>query len=175
MRRSARNSLAVLMIMSTAIVGHASNSRTLDILGLRLGMGEPQVDALLQRQGVPASRIIRTGGLCQEHPGCDVTITAPTPDGELTISLMSNDRDPEAALAVAQINYTLRGTKMGEHEMIRSSMLQRFGLPNQANPMTWCHSVTANGNCRPDYPSLSFSPDSLTLILKAGSRDGVAR
>lgn len=173
MRQGAFPSLVALLIMSTTIVGHASDSRTLDILGLRLGMVEPQVDALLLHQGVPASRITRTVKACRPHPGCDVTITAPTLDGELTISLIPDER--EASLMVAQINYTLSGTRTGEHEMIQSSVLQRFGMPDQANPMTWCHSVTASGSCRPDHPSLSFLPESLTLILKAGTRDGVAK
>jgi hypothetical protein len=54
--------------------------------------------------------------------------------------------------------------------MIRSSVLGRFGPPNQPNPMTWCTSLTTNGGCRPDRPSLRFSSEALTLVMTAGTR-----
>lgn len=169
MGRAGFGSVAIAVTVLATTTGHAANPDAIDILGLRLGMAEPQVDNVLRRQ-VLASRITRKPGPCQDKRGCDVTIMASTLDGTLTIRLTADESDPRAGLMVAQIAYTLNGKAMGEDAMIRSSILERFGPPTQAVPMAWCKSVTASGTCRPDQPSLHFSPESRTLVLTAGSQ-----
>lgn len=168
MRRGRGRALAMALMVFPIAAGHALNAASMDILGLRLGMAEPQVAAILLRQGIPQSRITRNVGACQGQPGCNVTIMAPTRDGQVSVGLARDEADAEASPVVAQIVYTLKGTQPNEAPMIRSSVLERFGPPDQASPMTWCQGPT-KGICRPEQPSLQFSPESLTLVLKAAT------
>ncbi|WP_428487256.1 hypothetical protein [Rhodopila sp.] len=161
-----------MLIVAAATTCHALNPANLDIVGLRLGMAEPQVDALLLRQGIPISRINRSVERCRSSQACDVMITASTKDGTLTISL--NKINIEADPTVGRIAYVLRGHAAGEAKIIEASVLERFGQPDQAVPMTWCQNPSANQICSAGQPSLRFVPESLTLILKSGAAEGAA-
>jgi len=169
MERAISTALAVALTGFVATAGHALNPAGLDIIGLRLGMTEPQVVAVLQRQGAQAGRIVRRDSRCGNHPGCDVTITAPTIDGAVSISLSTPNNG--GGPVVKQISYKLNDRAIGEAEKIRSSMVDRFGTPDQARPMTWCLRLASNGSCPADEPSLNYSPQSLTLILKSGGAE----
>jgi hypothetical protein len=170
MRRAVFSALAVALNIQAVTEGQAANQGSFDILGLRLGMAEPQVDAILSRQGVSASRMVRTVSPCRDRQGCNVTIAARTMDGALTIRLIANEADPQPVPEVTQVAYILNDVAVGAVAMIRSSVLDRFGPPSQPKPMTWCASLTASGLCRPDRPSLRFSPEALTLVMTAGTR-----
>jgi hypothetical protein len=154
------------VLVSTA--GHATPPDSFDILELRLGMAEPQVDAILRRQGVAAGRISRQASPCQDNDACDVTILAPTRDGTLTIRLVADAGARTANPIVVRIAYTLKGAAMGEAGMISSSVVGRFGPPDQARPMTWCESLTAERACPVNKISLRFLPETLTVVLAAG-------
>jgi hypothetical protein len=160
-------SCAIGLAVLVATVGHATHPDSFDILGLRLGMAEPQVDAILRRQGV-ARPITREASPCQDHDACDVTILAHTVDGALTIRLVADAGGRLLTPIVVRIAYTLKGTAMGEAAMISSSVVERFGPPDQANPMAWCESVTADRACPANKISLRFSAETLTVVLAAG-------
>jgi hypothetical protein len=161
-------SCAIGLSVLVPAVGQATPPGSFDILGLRLGMAEPQVDVVLLRQGVPASRISREASPCQENDACDVTILAPTLDGTLTVKLVATAGAAAVTPIVVRIAYTLKGTAMGETAMITSSVLGRFGSPDQVSPMTWCESVTADRACPANKISLRYSPETLTVVLAAG-------
>jgi hypothetical protein len=168
MRRATLLTCAVALIVLPAGASRATNPGSIEIKGLRLGMTATQVDTALLHQGILASRITRTASPCQEGRGCDVTVTAPTVDGKLAIRLVARQGDASADGTVERITYTLRGFASGEGEMITTSVLDRFGRPDQATPMTWCKQPTTDGICRPDQPLMRFEPESLTLTLSAG-------
>lgn len=171
MRPTCKAIMAVLTV-AAAPASHAANPEAFDILGLRLGMAEPRVDAVLLQQGVPSSRISRSGGGCEDQRRCSVTITAPTRDGALTVRLIGSG--PAPVFEVTQIAYSFKGIAPGEPAMIRTSLLQRFGPPDQAMPMMWCRRVW-NGRCQADQASLGFVPDTLTLTLMAGPTPALAK
>ncbi len=191
MRRAVLIPMAVMLMVAATAAADAADPASVDILGLRLGMAEPQVAAVLLHQGVAPGRMTRQTGPCDNNRTC-ATITARTRDGELAIRLAPDAGDPEAsraatmlpaatrpetalgdpALKVARISYTLRGTGPGEPTMIRASILERFGPPDQSSPMAWCQPVGMDGRCEADQPSLAFLPDTLTLVLRAAVRDG---
>ncbi len=152
---------------------HALDPASADILDLRLGMDEQQVAAVLARQGIPPNRIVRKAGECAGDQRCASIITITTADGTMTISLGTigpgqpapND-DPSAA--VSKITYAFRGWGADEPRAIAESVLERFGQPNQAEPMTWCHHPGADHHCPSQEPTLRFAPDKLILVLSLG-------
>ncbi len=161
-------SCAIGLTVLVPTCGYATHPDAFEILGLRLGMVEPQVDSILRRQGVAASRMTRKANPCQDHDACDVTIVAPTLDGALTIRLVADAGGRVTTPIVVRIAYTLKGTAMGEAAMISASVTGRFGRPDQASPMTWCESVTADRECPANKISLRYSPETLTVVLTAG-------
>jgi hypothetical protein len=77
----------------------------------------------------------------------------------LTIELA----DPLPAMMPSQpwvsgILYRLDGRGAGEAEMIRASVLDRFGHPTSMHPMAWCERAGADGVCPADKPRLTFEP-----------------
>ena len=123
-----------------------------DIIGLRLGMSEPEVVAVLAHQGYAAHRTPRA-------------VTANTKDGRLQV-VLSEHQD------VTEISYVLYDRGAGAPEKIRESIWGRFGDPNQATPPTWCRAVGRDGICPADQAALTFLPASLTLRLTAGQVEG---
>lgn len=118
-----------------------------DIIGLRLGMQATEVVSCLTHQGY--------------KPSVNSTvITADTLDGRLKVRL-------SAERGVTEIHYVFRGRGAGELAQIPESVLTRFGDPDQAKPPTWCRAATPDGTCPDGGPSLTFLPESLTLILRA--------
>lgn len=120
-----------------------------DIIGLRLGMAEPEAIERLTRQGYSVTRA----------PG---TIVANTMDGRLTAAI-------SAERGVTDIRYVFHGRGAGAPAKIREAVLIRFGDPDQAAPPAWCRSVGQDGTCPANEASLTFLPDSLTLRLTEGA------
>ena len=155
------------------VIGLASSSlafdpATTDILGLRLGMNEEQIMAILARQGVPPSHIAHQGPPCIEDRGCETVINVATTDGALTISLTlpvaGRDRSP----IVREIRYAFRGRGVDEPRAIAESVLEHFGRPTQTDPMMWCQHPPMDQHCLARQPALRFTPDKLVLVLTAG-------
>ena len=140
-----------LTILLVAVVAggpaRAFDPTGVDIIGLRLGMQATEVVSCLGGQGY--------------KPNLTPTaITANTLDGRLKVIL-------SAERGVTEINYVFRGRGAGELAQIPESVLARFGEPDQTKPPTWCRAVSSAGTCPDGKPSLTFLPESLTLILRA--------
>lgn len=127
----------------------AFDAQGADIIGLRLGMPEKEAVAILGRQGFPATRVRDR-------------LVAGTRDGTLTIDI-AGDR-------IHEIRYTFKAHGAGESDKIPASVFDRFGPPNQTNPMAWCQIDGRDGKCLPAAASLIFIPETLTLLLRSGSR-----
>jgi hypothetical protein len=140
--------LAATAILLAATQSYAFDAAQADIIGLRLGMADTEVIAALRRQGFSVT---------YDH----VALAARTLDGQLTIGL---GPDHEAR----EIRYTLRGNGAGEGEKIQAAVLDHFGPPSQAKPMMWCRVLRHDGMCPDGAASLTFRPDTLTLVLRAG-------
>ena len=138
-----------LAIALVALTAAAFDPQGADVIGLRLGMPEAEVVAALGRQGFAAAR---------DHDA----LVARTRDGTLTIGLIDG--------RVGEIRYEFQGRGTGEADKIATSILDRFGSPNQANPMGWCRANGSDGKCPPQAASLIFFPETLTLVLRAGTR-----
>ncbi|HVZ08760.1 hypothetical protein [Rhodopila sp.] len=163
-----------------------------EILGLRLGMTEPAVTAVLRAQRIRTDQIRHQpeacqgemcpgevcqgemcqrevcqgemchGEVCQGDGPCRLTLTTPTPDGELSIDLAGTP------LRVDRITYRLHGRGPGEPAIIADAVLERFGRPDEQAPMTWCRHPGTDLRCVPGDPVLRFYRDTLTLVLAAG-------
>lgn len=136
-----------------------------DILTLRLGMSRAEAMSGLLAQGIAATEIKQFLGSCQDDASrpCTVRIVARTKDGELTISF--GDR-------VQGIAYQLNGKAVGEPQMIRGAVLERFGRPTTDDPMTWCNPPNGSALCQADRPRLIYKTAPKgggTLSLLAGS------
>jgi hypothetical protein len=123
-----------------------------DIIGVHLGMAETAVTAALRRQGYAVTH---------DHGA----LLARTVDGQLAVDIGADH-------AAHEIRYTLRGNGTGEGEMIQAAVVDRFGPPNQSKPMGWCRVLRRDGMCPVGAPSLTFRPETLTLVLRAGIPDG---
>jgi hypothetical protein len=129
-------SLTATLIVAGVTAGDAFNPGTVDILGITLGMTEAQIDAQLLRQGIPAGRVKRETLDCADVP-CPVTVTALTKDGVLTIHLAQAANLPAPSPPVTmRIRYAIKERAAGEPAMIEGSILDRFGRPDQPEPMT---------------------------------------
>ncbi len=71
--------------------------------------------------------------------------------------------------AVRQIRYSFTGNGAGEPEKIQAAVLDRFGPPDQARPMEWCRTPGPDEKCPDDDASLTFLPETLTLLLRTGT------
>lgn len=154
-------------------IGLASSSlafdpATTDILGLRLGMNEEQIAAILARQGVPPSRITRKTAPCPDDRGCETVINVVTTDGALTISLMLPAAGSDKPPIIHEIKYAFRGWGVDEPHAIAESVLEHFGRPTQTDPMMWCQHPPTDQHCLARQPALRFTPDKLVLVLTAG-------
>lgn len=150
--------LPVAMLLA-GISAQAMDASGADILGLRLGMSKAEVTAQLARQGFSTTTL---PGACSASGICPVMIKAVTRDGALLITL-SGDTGAQ------QVEYVFRGHGAGEPQEIQAAMTDRFGDPNQQNPMIWCRAVGPDGRCPDEQASLTFRPQTLTLLLKSGS------
>ena len=145
--RRVSSAIAIATFLAAGAV-HAFEAAGADIIGLRLGMSEADVNARLAHQGYVVT-------------STDGTIRANTMDGRLQIAL-SADR------GVTEISYAFYGRGAGAPAKIHEAIIIRFGDPDQANPATWCRTVGRDGICPRDQASLTFLPDPLTLRLTAG-------
>jgi len=118
-----------------------------DIIGLHLGMPEAEVVASLAHQGYEMTRT-------------PDSIAAKTMDGRVLVTW-------SAERGVTRIHYSLWG-RTSAPAKIQEAILDRFGNPDQAKPMTWCRAIGQDGLCPTDQASLTFLPESLTLLLTAG-------
>lgn len=130
-----------------AVPANASDPQGTDIIGLRLGMTTSEVVTALGRQGFKAT-VDRNA------------VTARTRDGDLSIELADS--------RIKEIRYIFRGHSAGEADTIEASIADRLGPPDRAVPTTWCQTNGPNGTCTPRGASLTFVPETLTLILRAG-------
>jgi hypothetical protein len=138
---------ALLALLGAGSPGFAMDPAHADILGLRLGQSQTEVVDRLTRQG--AALMPASDGLA-----------AKTRDGELEILL-------DGPRGVTQIRYAFNGRGVGEPSAIRTSILIRFGPPDQEHPMAWCKALDATAHCPADRPALIYAPDSLVLILRS--------
>jgi hypothetical protein len=143
--------LAALVILLGATQGFAFDPSEAEIIGLRLGMSDTDIAAALRRQGFAVTH---------DHE----VLLAKTLDGGVAV-LIGPDH------AAHEIRYTLRGKGLGEGEKIMTSVLDRFGPPNQPKPMAWCRAILPDGKCPAEAASLTFRPDTLTLMLRSGVSD----
>jgi hypothetical protein len=144
--RSMASMVAIAAILAAA-PARGFDANGTDILGLRLGMEEPEIIARLKSQGYFAS-------------GTSDAIMADTKDGQLQVMLT-------AGRGATEIRYAFTGHRMNEPAVLRESVMLRFGDPNQAKPPAWCRAVGSDGRCPADQASLTFLPQALTLILKS--------
>ncbi len=146
-----RQMILVLAAMATlaATPARSFDPAGADIIGLRLGMTEPDVAGQLTRQGFAVTRA----------PG---SIAANTMDGHLTASI-----SPERG--VTDIRYVFFGRGAGAPAKIREAIMVRFGDPDQADPPAWCREKSQDGTCPATDALLSFLPGSLTLRLTAAA------
>jgi hypothetical protein len=135
------------------------NPAGVDIQGLRLGLTEAAAMTELQRQGVRADRITRKADACTTAPHCDVILTAAMRDGNLRLVLSG---EPSVVRSIA---YTFHGQRPGEPEIIADAVLQRFGPPDQPEPMRWCQQSGPGRHCAETGASLRFNRKTLTLTL----------
>jgi hypothetical protein len=149
MRAAALAAMAILLTPTPSLAFDAAEA---SIIGLHLGMADTEVTAALRLQGYVVTH---------DHGA----LLARTLDGQLAV-----DIGPDHA--THEIRYTLRGTGVGEGEKIQASVLDRFGPPNQLKPMGWCRVLRRDGTCPVGAPSLTFRPETLTLVLRAGNPDG---
>ncbi len=141
-----RASVLAIIVALAALPARAFDATGADIIGLRLGMSEADLVTGLKRQGFQVGH----------DKG---TLTASTRDGQITIEL-AGDRGAQ------EIRYVFTGRMAGEPEQIRASVINRFGAPNQAKPMAWCRTVSRDGSCPDDHASLTYKPESVTLVLR---------
>jgi hypothetical protein len=138
--------IAILLIGLPAYAFDASRA---DIIGLRLGMSDDEVVAALQRQGFALNR-------------AHGSMVSTTKDGQLII-------DQVDGFGVSQIRYTFKRNSPAVAEVLEASVIDHFGQPQRLKPMTWCQTRERDGLCRPDAASLTYLPETLTLILRAGA------
>jgi hypothetical protein len=144
--------LAAMAILLAGTPSFAFDAAQVDIIGLHLGMADTAVTAALRVQGYTVTH---------DHGA----LLAKTLDGQLAV-----DIGPDHA--AHEIRYTLRGAGVGEGDKIQASVIDRFGPPNQSKPMGWCRAIKRDGMCPPGAPSLTFRPETLTLLLRASAPDG---
>ncbi len=136
----------------------ATDPLKVDILLLRLGMREEEVLQHLARQGAPVT----------QGPGTTdggTALLARTRDGRLRIELSPSGETRE-------ITYFFMGHGPNEANLVRGSVLDRFGRPATEAPLTWCRAPAADGLCPPDQPRLSFragAGQAGVLTLTAGT------
>jgi len=147
----------------------AFDPRGVDIIAYRLGMTEPEVLALLDRQGFRGSGFHRTDTPCPIAPGrrCTLELEARTRDGQLRFAFSPDPVQP----TVERISYVFDAKRPNEPEAVERSVLDRYGPPTSLSPMTWCDRRAGTGPCPANAPRLTFEPGAgssrvLTLSLR---------
>jgi hypothetical protein len=129
----------------------ALNPLRTDILTLRLGMTREQVVERLAAQGYRASEDTLN------------VLRARTLDGGLIVRLGSDGR-------VRRVDYTFNGKGPSDDALIRSAVIDHYGLPTAEQPLAWCGVPTPDRKCSRDQPLMLFDPGKngkpiLTLAL----------
>ena len=153
---------AILGLFLGAGSARALDTSGADILNLRLGMAPREVEDILSAQAIDAKRWERHTRPCLIAPAssCLSELIAPTRDGRLAIGFSP------AAWTVQRIDYTFKASGAGEPEMIRASVMRRYGDPSDVTDTVWCARISAVGTCPPDRPNLRFRHGSgVTVIL----------
>ncbi len=133
-----------LLAMSSA---HALDPRATDIIALRLGMVEANVTARLAEQGFDGPAFRRDHQPCRLDASrrCLIAISTRTLDGWISVTFdRASIDEPDRVVTIA---YWLDAKRSGEAEAITVSLLERYGPPDIANPMTWCDRPTGIGPC----------------------------
>jgi hypothetical protein len=123
-----------------------------EIITLRLGMTEAEIANQLAIQGYKTT---------PDGPG----VQARTRDGFLRVVFSPDGR-------ARRIAYTFNGRGLNEGAILRAAMVDHYGRPSVAEPLSWCASPAASGSCSPDQPVLTFGPGKdgkvvLTLAMSA--------
>lgn len=160
----------LLFALPAAGASHAFDPDNTDILNLRLGMPLQTVEAILTGQGIPPQRWERRTHPCPKDTAatCLTEVLAPTRDGKLAIGF-----SPTTG-SVRRIDYTFKANGAGEPDMIRASVMHRFGDPSDVTDTVWCPRISAKGTCPADRPTLRLRHGAgvtLVLSLSDGSAD----
>jgi hypothetical protein len=176
MVHSSRWLLTAGLLLLLAGRSEAFDAGSVDILTLRLGQSEDEVVARLADQGIGEARMQRQRHACPRNPAviCLAAIQARTRDGMLTITFGDATTGTASDVVfVHRIEYRLSGKGAGEPDMIRASVLNRFGEPSWRQPLAWCGRAARATGCPADQPRLTFEAGpgvSSLLTLTAGDR-----
>ncbi len=132
------------------VPGQAFDLSGVDIIGLRLGMPEAQIILTMRQQGLAVTH---------NHGA----LIATTRGGRLTVDL-ADDR------TAARILYVFAGAARAEPDKILASVIDRLGPPVQTKPMRWCEVLGHDGQCPDTAPSITFVPESSSLMLLGGAK-----
>lgn len=116
-----------------------------DILGFRLGMTETEVLNKLTIQGAGVTR----AGPCGQSP-CVVPVLARLTDGTMTIQFGPDGR-------VRRVDYRFAGPVAKDNPIVREAVLDHYGAPAAADPLSWCRRPTEHGSCPDGAPMLTFT------------------
>ncbi|MEI7712401.1 MAG: hypothetical protein WCI94_13265 [Rhodospirillales bacterium] len=157
---------AALTVFLTVGSARALELGGVDILNLRLGMAAAEVEAVLLSQAIDPKRWDRQTMPCPSGT-CLKELVTPTRDGRLAIGFTT------IGGTVRRIDYTFRANGSGEPEMIRASVLRRFGDPSDVTDTVWCGRISAVGTCPADRPNLRLRRGAgVTMVLSLSDGSG---
>ena len=157
---------AALALCLTVGSARALELGGVDILNLRLGMAAAEVEAALLSQAIDPKRWDRHTVPCPSGT-CLTELVAPTRDGRLAIGFATTGG------TVRRIDYTFRANGTGEPEMIRASVLRRFGDPSDVTDTVWCGRISPVGTCPPDRPNLRLRHGAgVTMVVSLSDGSG---
>lgn len=158
-----------ILIGLIPVTAQAFDPRVVDIIDFRLGMTEAEVTAIIERQGFRDSTFQRRDIPCTASPDrrCVSAIEVRTRDGRLRFEFATTHSEP----AVVRISYTFASRKPNEPDALERAVVDRYGPPTVAAPMTWCDQRPGTGPCPAGTPRLTFEPGEgstrvLTLSLR---------
>ena len=157
--------VALVALSQTAVMAEL-DPRQVDFLGLRLGMRLPSVVAVVSAQGFGGQRLQQDDAPCPTDPSarCVTLLTSATKDGVLRIRFVAPaGPGSETAWSIA---YTLAGRGVGEPDVIRATVLNRFGPPSGHDPLVWCAGTGSAGCNGADQPRLTYQegPDTSSTV-----------
>lgn len=162
-------SVVLLILLAISLLtpspARAFDPRATDIIALRLGMVEAEVTVKLQEQGFDGPAFRRDHQPCRLDASkrCVTSVSTRTLDGWISITFdRASINDPDRVTTIA---YWLDAKRTGEAEAITVSMLERYGPPDIANPMTWCDRPTGIGPCSVNRANMVLQSSSGSAML----------
>ena len=157
----------LFFILLTIHTAHAFDPKATDVLSLRLGMGEAEVTAKLSEQGFAGPTFRRDYQPCRLDAAarCLVSLSTRTLDGRVVVEFdRPSASGPDRVTAIA---YLLDAKRPGEPEAITISVVERYGPPDIAHPMTWCDRPTGIGPCSPHRAHMTLQGEAgAPLVLR---------